>query len=111
MAVYDLENGTRVVELGLGTTLVSTLIHEEDEAAHYILFSPLDLNKEKNEIVLGDLKGNEVLIRITNASGIASYLLAVLNLLETWNIVGEHEKVMEVRKQMEELRKILQSIR
>lgn len=107
MAVYDLENGTRVVELGLGTTLVSTLIHEDSKAAEFIVFSPLD--QENNNP--GKLKGNEVLIRIANISGLAAYLLGMLNLLETWEMTGDIEKVMEVKRQLAEFCKTLQFLR
>lgn len=101
MSVYDLENGTRVVELGLGTTLVSTLIHGDSKAAEFIVFSPLDQENNNPR----ELKGNEVMIRIANVSGLAAYLLGMLNLLETWEITGDQ------KKQLAELRKTLQSLR
>lgn len=52
-----------------------------------------------------------MLIRIANISGLAAYLLGMLNLLETWEMTGDIEKVMEVKRQLAEFRKTLQSLR
>lgn len=99
MSVTNWENGTRGVRLGQGTTSISTIMVADSEAASGICFAPLGFD--------GQPKGNEVVIEIVNAAGVISYIRAIAELLSTWNIVGEEEKVLEVKKEMEELQKKL----
>jgi hypothetical protein len=74
-----LDNGVKVVELGKGTTFISQVFVDGDTISSGICFS----NQVPNN---GELKGDEVIIEITNMKGAVSYIKALVDLLKTWEI-------------------------
>ncbi|WCF11481.1 hypothetical protein NDS46_31485 (plasmid) [Paenibacillus thiaminolyticus] len=103
MSIKDWDNGTRVVRLGQGTTTISNIFVEDSQVASGLCFAPLGFT--------GELKGQEVIIEITNASGVVSYIKAIADLLRTWDISGDNEsEIAEVSRQLNELHKQLYSL-
>lgn len=74
-----LENGSKVIELGKGTTYISQVLVEGDTMSSGIAFS----NKPP---VNGVPDREDVIIEITSMGGAISYMKAVVELLKTWEI-------------------------
>ncbi|MFF2531357.1 hypothetical protein ACFVS2_20855 [Brevibacillus sp. NPDC058079] len=103
MSVYKHEDGTTVIELGLGTTAVGMVYPETGNAAVGISFSQMGENLQS--------VGDRTIIHICNASGIVSYMKAIIDLATTWEITGDDPgKISEVKKQMDLLHKTLHSM-
>lgn len=89
--VRTLENGTKVIELGQGTTYISQVLVNGDDLSSGICFS----NKVNPE---GKPSAEDVIIEITNFQGAVSYVKAVVDLLKTWKIEGLEDKIEELDK-------------
>lgn len=95
--IRDLENGVRLVELGLGTTQISQVLVDGNTMSSGICFG--------NKVPInGQLQGDEVIVSVANFQGAVSYIKAVVELLKTWEIEGLEKQIEELN---ESLNKIL----
>lgn len=80
----------RIVELGKGTTGISQVHIKGDSMSSGIAFS---------DTIDGNMSDNGVIIEILNEQGVYSYLIAIFELVKTWqtddNIKSELNKVTD----------------
>lgn len=96
--IKKLENGTTVIQLGKGTVFTGNVyINDNREASGIYFTNEKDGKKPKEDIV----------IEITDMSGIASYLVSLFRVLETWDIDDE-EKSKAFREELSDFQTTLE---
>ena len=73
--IRTLENGIKVIELGLGTTQISQVVHKNEKESLGICFS--------NTIPSDGITGEEIIIEIHGQKGVNAYLIPLIEFLKT----------------------------
>jgi len=92
--IKKLDNGNTVITLGEGTVFVGNVHVNDDKIASGIYFSN---NRE-------GMTDDGIIIEMSNKKAVASYLMALVRFLETW----EDDKESQFNKNIEGLKKDLE---
>lgn len=97
--IKKFENGTTVIVLGEGTVFSGNIHVENSKLASGICFT-------NNQQTTGNPNEDSIIIQITNEKAVASYIMALLRVLETW----EDDKESKFQKIVNDFKKDLEPL-
>ena len=95
--IRTLDNGIKIIELGLGTTNISQVVPKGETVSSGICFSN---NNNNNNPSIEGLSGEEIIIEINGYKGILAYLMPIVELIESY--ACEDDNIKNVLKELQE---------
>lgn len=84
--IQKLDNGATIITLGKGTVFTGNVYVDDSEVSSGIVFT------DKKGAVNTD---NSVIIQITDETSVASYIMALIRVVETWSDDSRFKSIIE----------------